>query len=336
MTSLVHTVRRMSVVAVDQLTMTYRVPVRASGLRAAFGSIVQRRYRDVPAVRKASFEVRAGEVVGFIGPNGAGKTTTMKILSGILRHTAGDVSVLGFAPWRRPRAFLKSIAFVRGSQPVGGSQELTVLDSLEYQRVLYEVSRSDFRSALAGLVDLLQLEPLLSRQLRALSLGEKMRAGLALGLIYRPTVLFLDEPTLGLDVSAAAVIRSFIANYAVDSGATVLLTSHYMADVAALCPRLILIDKGRVQYDGGLAALSVRLAPYKLIRLTAPSAAQHDFADLAEIVESNAGVWVLRVQRDQIAATTAQMLARLDVSDLVVEEPALEDVIDLAYREGVQ
>jgi ABC-type uncharacterized transport system ATPase subunit len=326
----------MAVVAVDELTMTYRVPVRASGLTAALGSLVHRRYREVPAVRDASFDVQAGEVVGFIGPNGAGKTTTMKILSGILHHTAGEVSVLGCTPWHRSREFLKRIAFVRGSQPVGGSQELTVLDSLEYQRVLYQVPRWEYDDALAELTELLQLEPLLNRQLRALSLGEKMRVGLALGLIYRPTVLFLDEPTLGLDVSAAAIIRSFIGRYAAESGATVLLTSHYMADVASLCPRLILIDKGRVQYDGGLTALSTRLTPYKLVRLTAPAARFDDFADLAEAVESNDGVWVLRVARDQVAVTTGRLLTRINVADLTVEEPALEDVIDLAYREGVQ
>lgn len=326
----------MAVVIADGLTMTYRVPVRASGLRAALGSIAHRRYREVRAVREASFAVEAGEVVGFIGPNGAGKTTTMKILSGILHHSAGEVTVLGFTPWHRPREFLKRIAFVRGSQPVGGSQELTVLDSLEYQRVLYEIPRSEYRNALTDLVELLQMEPLLNRQLRALSLGEKMRVGLALALIYRPSVLFLDEPTLGLDVSAAAVIRSFIGNYAADSGATILLTSHYMADVASLCPRLILIDRGSVQYDGDLPALSARLTPYKLVRLTAPTARFDDFTGLVENVESKDGIWVLRVSRDQVPVTTGKLLARVDVTDLTVEEPALEDVIDLAYREGVQ
>ncbi len=172
--------------------MSYRAPVRKGGLRAALGSLVRREYKTVQALDQVSFTIDQGEVVGFIGPNGAGKTTTMKILSGILHPTGGRVTVLKDTPWQRRAAFLKRIAFVRGSQPVGGSQELTVMDSLEYQRLLYDVARPDFRRTLDELQDLLDLQ--LDRQLRALSLGERMRVGLAMALIYRPEVLFLDEP----------------------------------------------------------------------------------------------------------------------------------------------
>ncbi|GAA1685497.1 ATP-binding cassette domain-containing protein [Kribbella yunnanensis] len=240
----------------------------------------------------------------------------MKILSGILHPTAGRVSVLGDTPWQRRSTFLKRIAFVRGSQPVGGSQELTVMDSLEYQRLLYDVARPDFRRTLDELQQLLDLQ--LDRQLRALSLGERMRVGLAMALIYRPEVLFLDEPSIGLDVTAGGQIREFVAEYVATTGATVLLTSHYMADVASLCPRLILIDQGRIGYDGPLAELSARLSPYKLIRIT-----------------TRDGVQDLRVPRDEVAQTTAKLLQTGDVIDLAVEEPPLEKVIDQAYREGV-
>ncbi|TDC14689.1 ATP-binding cassette domain-containing protein [Kribbella albertanoniae] len=240
----------------------------------------------------------------------------MKILSGILHPTAGRVSVLGDTPWQRRSAFLKRIAFVRGSQPVGGSQELTVMDSLEYQRLLYDVARPDFRRTLDELQALLDLQ--LDRQLRALSLGERMRVGLAMALIYRPEVLFLDEPSIGLDVTAGSQIREFVAEYVATTGATVLLTSHYMADVASLCPRLILIDQGKLAYDGPLAELSARLSPYKLIRITT----RDEVRDL-------------RVPRDEVAQTTAKLLQAGDVIDLAVEEPPLEKVIDQAYREGV-
>ena len=322
----------MSAVEVENLSMSYRAPVRKGGLRAALGSLVKREYKTVQALDQISFTIAPGQVSGFIGPNGAGKTTTMKILSGILHPTGGDVRVLGTIPWQRRSAFLKRIAFVRGSQPVGGSQELTVMDSLEYQRLLYDVPRPTFRRTLTDLEALLDLEPLLERQLRALSLGERMRVGLAMALIYRPEVLFLDEPTIGLDVSAASQIREFVSEYVEQTGATVLLTSHYMADVASLCPRLILIDHGNVQYDGPLAELSARLSPYKLIRIST----QSDPTAFGEVIEKADGQWVLRVPRDEVAATTGRLLQAMEIMDLAVEEPPLEKVIDQAYREGLR
>ena len=322
----------MSAVEVENLSMSYKAPVRKGGLRAALGSLVRREYKTVQALDQVSFTIAPGEVAGFIGPNGAGKTTTMKILSGILYPTGGEVRVLDHVPWQRRSTFLKRIAFVRGSQPVGGSQELTVMDSLEYQRLLYDVPRAKFRRTLAELEALLDLEPLLERQLRALSLGERMRVGLGMALIYRPEVLFLDEPTIGLDVSAASLIREFVREYVEQTGATVLLTSHYMADVASLCPRLILIDHGQVQYDGPLAELSARLSPYKLIRISAAE----DPSAFGEVVEKADGQWVLRVPRDEVAGTTARLLQALEVVDLAVEEPPLEKVIDQAYREGLR
>lgn len=322
----------MAAIEVDGLSMTYRAPLRDAGLKAALASVVRRRYKDVHAVSDVSFQLEAGEVVGFIGPNGAGKTTTLKVLAGILHPTGGRVRVLSFTPWQRRTAFLKRIALIRGSQPVGGPLELTVLDSFRYQQLLYEVPERDFRANLAELTELLELGPILQRQVRALSLGERMRAGLALALLYRPDVLFLDEPTIGLDVTAATLTRRFIAGYAERTGATVLLTSHYMADVQSLCPRLILIDKGQVAYDGPLEKLAADISPYKLIRVTAPQASTDDFAGVGEIVERADDTWVLRVHRDDAAQATARLLGTLDVTDLAVEEPPLENVIDQAYR----
>jgi ABC-type uncharacterized transport system ATPase subunit len=322
-------------VVVKDLCMTYRAPIRESGWKATLGSVFCRQYQEVSAVQDVSFALDPGDVVGFIGPNGAGKTTTMKILSGLLHATSGHVEVLGHSPWRRRADFLRRIAFIRGSQPVGGSQELTVLDCLRYQRLLYEMPAGEYQRSLDELTGLLELQDLLHRQLRALSLGERMRAGLALALLYRPEVMFLDEPTLGLDVTGATTMRRFVAAYAAQTGATVLLTSHYMADVASLCPRLVLIDKGRVQYDGNLDELAAKLSPYKLVRLNAPNADEERLREAGELIEASHGTWVLRVPREQVAATTARLLTDVDVADLAVEEAPLEVVIDRAYREGV-
>lgn len=249
----------MPIVSVRDLDMTYQVPIREAGLQAALWSLVRRNYRAIHAVQDLSFELEAGEVIGFIGPNGAGKTTTLKILSRILYPNGGAVQVLGYLPWRREPAFLRLIAMVRGSRPIGGPGELTVLDSLRFQQLIYELSDGAFKRNLAELIEMLDLSSLLERQIRALSLGERMRAGLAMALLYRPQVMFLDEPTLGLDVTAVGMMRHFITQYARHTNATILLTSHYMADVETLCKRIILIDDGTIRYDGKLDALATKL-----------------------------------------------------------------------------
>jgi ABC-2 type transport system ATP-binding protein len=318
-------------VVVDGLSMTYRVPVREAGLAAAARSLIRRTYRDVHAVQELSFAIPAGQIVGFLGRNGAGKTTTMKILAGILHPTGGEVRVLGEVPWRRQRQYLQRIALIRGSQPLTGAPELTVMDSFRYQQVLYEIDEHAFVRQLAELQDLLELDNLLQRQIRALSLGERMRAGLALALLYRPTVLFLDEPTIGLDVSAAKIIRTFIGEYSAQTGATVLLTSHAMADVESLCPRLILIDDGVMAFDGRRDELSEIFAPTKLLRVVITDD-DPDLSPYGDVLEHEGDRWLLRVDRAAVPGTTARLLARFEIADLAVEEPSLENVMDQAYR----
>jgi ABC-2 type transport system ATP-binding protein len=325
----------MSTIAVEHLSMTYRAPVRAAGLRAALRSLVRREHRSIEAVRNLSFSVEAGEVIGCIGPNGAGKTTTLKLLSGILHPTSGMARVLGHIPARREHALLRRIALIRGSQPIGGPSELTVMDSLRFQQLLYEVPPADFRRNLGELVAMLDLQTLLERQLRALSLGERMRAGLALALLYRPQVLFLDEPTIGLDVTAVQVVRRFIADYSRTTGATVLLTSHYMADVETLCNRVILINQGQLAYDGALGTLAATISPYKLLKLVVSDTEQRDWSRFGEVVARDGGTVALRVHRSQVPTATARLLAEVPVVDLAVENPPLEHVIDRVYREGV-
>lgn len=315
------------------LTMTFRAPIRAAGLGGAVASLLRREHREIHAVRGIDLEVGRGEVVGFIGPNGAGKTTTLKMLSGVLHPTAGDARVLGAVPWRRERSFLRRIAMVRGSQPLGEPLELTVLDRLRFQQLLYEVTEADFRSSVDQLTRLLDLERILSRQVRALSLGERTRAGLALALLYRPQVLFLDEPTIGLDVSAVQLVRAFIAAYSRETGATMLLTSHYMADVERLCRRVVLIDRGGIRYDGDLERLSRSLSPFKLLTFTV-SGVERDWSVYGEVLETTGGKVSLRVPRKDAAAVTGRLLAELPITDLSLQEPPLETVIGRAYREG--
>lgn len=325
----------MTVIEVDDLAMTFRAPVREEGLRAAITSLFDREYREISAVNGVSFSLEPGEVVGFIGPNGAGKTTTLKILSGILHPTSGTVQVLGHIPWERKRAFLSQIAMVRGSRPVSGTGELTVLDSLRFQQLIYDVPRPEFEQNLANLREMLALEPLLHRQTRALSLGERMRAGLAMSLVYQPRVLFLDEPTLGLDVTAVGQMREFITTYARQSGATILLTSHYMADVETLCKRIVLIDKGTIRYNGNLAELSATLSPFKLLTVSLSHALEVDWTRYGDITATDGLSASIRVPRERVPAITAQMLSDLPVADLAVANPPLENVIDRIYREGV-
>ncbi|HEY8741721.1 MAG TPA: ATP-binding cassette domain-containing protein, partial [Chloroflexota bacterium] len=295
------------VVAVQNLTMTYRAPVRQAGLTAAVGSLFRREYREVRAVQGISFAVGPGEVAGFIGPNGAGKTTTLKLLSGILHPTSGTARVLGFLPWRREGEFLRQIAMIRGSQPLGGPAELTVADSLHFQQLIYDVPNAAFQHNLAELTELLDMGPLLPRQVRALSLGERMRCGLALALIYRPRVLFLDEPTVGRDVTAVGIIRRFIAAYSRQTQATILLTSHYMADVEALCKRIVLIDQGTLRYDGDLAELATQLSPYKLVKVVVPDGGPVDWRRYGEVLATEDGKVALRIDRQAVSAVTARL-----------------------------
>ena len=325
----------MNAVSVKDLAMTYQVPVREDGLKAAIRSLFRRQFRQVDAVAEVSFTLEPGEIVGFIGPNGAGKTTTLKMLSGILHPTRGEVKVLGFVPLHREYAFLRQIAMIRGSRPLGAPGELTVGDALRLQQRVYEVDEEQFRRSLSQLVEMLHLAPLLPRQIRALSLGERMRAGLAWSLLYRPRTLFLDEPTIGLDVTAAAAMRRFLALYARETGATIMLTSHYMADVEALCPRVMLIDKGRLLYDGALQSLARRLAPHKLLKIRATDGCSPVWEQFGRVLGEDDGRMVLQVHRDLVSATTARLLAQIPVADIAVEEVPLEQLMDQVYREGV-
>jgi ABC-2 type transport system ATP-binding protein len=319
---------------VERLSKTYQVAEREGGFRASVRSFFHRKYSDVHAVQEVSFTIQPGEVVGFLGPNGAGKTTTLKMLSGLLYPTGGKTLVLGYTPWDRKREFLQSMTLVMG-QRNRLSWDIPAADSLLLNQAIYRISDTDYRRTLNELDELLELSPILRKPVRNLSLGERMKCELAAGLLHRPKVLFLDEPTIGLDISAQARIRSFLQEYNRRTGATILLTSHYMADVTALCDRILIIHQGRLKYDGGLTELSHRIAPFKVIGVALGYPCPCDLSKYGMPIlgEDGEGKQFVQVSAADVTAITARMLAELPIHDLTIEDPPIEDVIERAFEE---
>ena len=314
-----------------ELCKTYRVPEREPGMGAALKSLFHRRMQEVQAVDSLTFDLASGEIVGFLGPNGAGKTTTLKMLSGLLHPTGGEGRVLGAIPWKRERAFLRQITLVMGqrNQLVW---DIPAADSFELNRVIYRIPAPDFRRTLDELTGLLELGPLLKKPVRNLSLGERMKCEIAAALLHRPQVVFLDEPTIGLDVTMQRRIRTFIAEYNRRYGATVLLTSHYMADVEALCKRVIIIHHGRLLFDGNLSDLVQQFTAYKTIVVTLEDCTA-DLHSYGEVLNCEDGRITLRVPKARTAHVTERLLADLPVIDLLVEDPPIEEVIDQVFTQ---
>jgi ABC-2 type transport system ATP-binding protein len=309
------------------LNKDYRVHRRKSGMLNTLRSVFRRAYEIVPAVRDLSFRIEPGERVGFLGPNGAGKTTTLKILAGLLHPTSGRVAVAGHEPRLREHRFLKRITLVMG-QKQQLIWDLPPGDTFLQNRAIYDIPRASFDATLKELDDLLGIGPLAEKPTRQLSLGERMKCELAAALLHRPDVLFLDEPTIGLDVSMQLAVREFIRAYNERTGATTLLTSHYMDDVAALCPRIIVIDKGRLRYDGALGRLVEKIRPDKSVVLR--YAHKPDRAALERIgtvTECDGAKAVVRVARPELREAVAHLLLDPELSDLTIEDPPLEEVL---------
>ncbi len=300
------------IIVAEGLTKTFRVPEREAGFGAAVRAVFSRRYKTARAVDGISFSIERGERVGFLGRNGAGKTTTLKMLAGLLHPSAGTLEVAGHEPRRRDPGFLAKITLVLG-QKQQLLWDLPPADTFELNRAIYDLSDEHYHSVVDELVALLELGELIRRPTRQLSLGERMKCELVAALLHRPELLFLDEPTIGLDVGMQAALRTFIATYNTRHGATVLLTSHYMADVVALCPRVILIDEGRLSYDGPLPALVRQVHPGKRVTIRRPGRAPetHD----------------LMVSESALGEAIRKLLAEGPIEDLTIEDPPLEEVM---------
>jgi ABC-2 type transport system ATP-binding protein len=320
------------VIDVRGLSKHYSVHQRPPGLGAALRSLVHRSYRTVKAVDGIDFQVAPGERVGFLGPNGAGKTTTLKMLSGLLHPTAGEVRVAGYVPRKRQVEFLKTITLVMG-QKQQLLWDLPPAETFALNRAIYDVPAAQFDETLSELTRLLELEDLVGKPTRQLSLGERMKCELAAALLHRPKVLFLDEPTIGLDVSMQATVRAFIKAYNERFGASVILTSHDMDDVSALCPRVIVIDRGRIIHDGDLLALSRAVRPDKriVLRLERP-VSETELSRFGTVVSAGAAQAVVQVAASEVSGVVGRMLAALPVSDLTVEDPPLEEVMSELFR----
>ncbi len=325
----------MSIIIADNLSKVYPVAVKEPGMKGTIAHFFKRTYRSINAVSNVSFEIAPGEVVGFLGPNGAGKTTTLKMLTGLIHPSSGSVRVAGHVPFRRQEAFLQKITLVMG-QKQQLLWDLPALDSLKINAAVYDIPDKEFRQRLGELTEMLSLEGKLNQPVRKLSLGERMKAELLAALLHRPSVLFMDEPTLGLDVNAQVGVRNFLRDYNQRYQATVLLTSHYMADITALCERVLLIHQGKLMYDGSLDGLLESFAPYREVRVELaqplPKEKLMFYGDVKELEGQNV---CFMVQQEAIARTVSRILADLDVVDLTVTEPPVEEVIGRVFSAGV-
>ena len=314
---------------VADLRKTFSVPVREAGLVAAAKSLVRRESREIKAVDGVAFDIEPGEVVGFLGPNGAGKTTTLKMLSGLLYPTSGEATVLGYVPSKRERPFLRQITMVMGNRNQL-QWDLPALDSFELIRAVYRLEADDFVKTRDEFVELLDLGALVNKPVRNLSLGERMKMEFVAALLHKPTVLFLDEPTLGLDITMQKRIRSFVGEYNRRYGATVLLTSHYMADVQALCKRVIVIHHGRMLFDGALTELATRFNATKTIGVLLRDGSA-DLSAYGEVMASDDDRVLLRVARADAPEVATRLLRDLPVADLTIEDPPIDDVIEHVF-----
>ena len=322
-------------ISISDLSKTYEVPVREAGIGAAIRSLFHRENRLVEAVKPISFDIAPGEIVGFLGPNGAGKTTTIKMLSGLLHPSSGQVEVLGFKPAERRPNFLRQITLVMGQR----NQllwDIPAIDSFERNRVIYDIDQSRYNNTLKELTELLGLEELLYKPVRNLSLGERMKCEIAVSLLHEPQMLFLDEPTIGLDVTMQRKLRSFIAEYNQKTNATVLLTSHYMADVEALCKRVIVIHHGSILFDGELSQLVEQFTAYKTITIKLDKPAEN-LSSYGEVISQTHDSASLRLSKADAPGITAKLLSNFAITDLSVEDPPIEEIIDRVFsQEGLQ
>ncbi|NOS68730.1 MAG: ABC transporter ATP-binding protein [Verrucomicrobia bacterium] len=319
----------MPAIEVTGLTKTFRTYKKQPGFKGAIRGLFKREYEQVAAVSDVSFKVEPGELVGFLGPNGAGKTTTLKMLAGLLYPTNGEAHVLGHVPWERADAYRRQFALVLGQK----NQlwwDLPARESLELNAKIYGIPQDRFERTVAEMTEMLNVREKLNISVRELSLGERMKMELIASLLHQPKILFLDEPTIGLDVVSQKVVREFLKHHNATQKTTILLTSHYMADIQALCERVIIIDHGKISFDGKLSEVVDRFADFKLITIQcdgADACTKESLAKYGELVEHTPGSIKLKVKRDRVIPVCKALLDELPVRDIDIEEVPIEDVI---------
>ena len=327
----------MSLIEVQGLTKSFRTAKKEPGLKGAFKGLFAREHTTVFAVKDVSFRVEEGEFVGFLGPNGAGKTTTLKMLSGLLHPTSGTASVLGYTPWERQDGYRRQFALLLGQK----NQlwwDLPARESLELNARIYGLGKVESERTIAELAELLSVKDKLATAVRELSLGERMKCELIASLLHQPKVLFLDEPTIGLDVVSSKVVREFLRKHNRDRKTTILLTSHYMADIQELCERVVIIDKGTIFFDGRLEEVLDRFADHKLVTIRFDHADKCDTCDPArfgEVIERGEDGLKLKVKRDRVIPVVKALLDELPVKDFSVEEVPIEDIIRQVFQRDV-
>ena len=319
----------MSAIEASGLTKTFRTYKKDPGLRGAIKGLFRRRYETVTAVNDVSFRIEEGELVGFLGPNGAGKTTTLKMLAGLLYPTAGQARVLGFTPWERDDGYRRQFALLLGQK----NQlwwDLPARESLELNAQIYDIAPDAFARTVDELTALLNVGDKLAVMVRELSLGERMKFELIASLLHQPKVLFLDEPTIGLDVTSQKTVREFLRHYNAQRKTTIVLTSHYMADIQALCRRVIIIDHGKTFFDGQLADIIDRFADFKLVTIHCANHSAVPDANLArfgEVIEQSPETVKLKVKRERVIPACKALLDELAVNDIDIQEVPIEEVI---------
>ena len=319
----------MPAIEVSQLTKAFRTYKKLPGFAGAVNGLFHRQYEQTLAVNDVSFKIEPGELVGFLGPNGAGKTTTLKMLAGLLYPTSGSAKVLGHTPWERADAYRRQFALVLGQK----NQlwwDLPARESLELNAKIYGIPADRFKTTVGELTELLGVADKLNVNVRELSLGERMKMELIASLLHQPKVLFLDEPTIGLDVTSQKTVRDFIRRHNAEQKTTIILTSHYMADIQELCERVIIIDHGKLFFDGKLDAIVDQFADCKLVTIQCPNAdalASEKLSGYGEVVEKNSTAIKLKVKRDRVIAVCKALLDELPVTDIDIHEVPIEDVI---------